>query len=198
MPRIFAAVSIKPEIQRPTTSLMVFPTAAEHIVVTPNAMPSFESKKSPAKIMMALSKKPKPIKGMMWWRAYMRICLTVGSGISNASALSFPNLTASSCAAAGVAESRVASALSFNMSCASCVSTSLSIRATVAEAVVLLVEAACDSKFNDRLSCGVHGVVDSTGLRQPKLLQVEGQELTALVPDALSAKGLDNNLQRKL
>eukprot|EP00419_Tripos_fusus_P085701 CAMPEP_0172863554 /NCGR_PEP_ID=MMETSP1075-20121228/77679_1 /TAXON_ID=2916 /ORGANISM="Ceratium fusus, Strain PA161109" /LENGTH=60 /DNA_ID=CAMNT_0013712195 /DNA_START=349 /DNA_END=531 /DNA_ORIENTATION=- len=60
--------------------------------------------------MTALSKKPKPMKGMTWWRAYRRNCLTVGSGMSNASSLSFPDRTASSCAASGVTESREASA----------------------------------------------------------------------------------------
>jgi len=176
-PSRLETVSMKPESQMPVTPLTVFPIAMEHMVVTPKAIPSFESIKSPDKIMMALSKKPKATNGMIFWRAYVRICSTVGSGISDFSATPFPDLVASSCATAGVTESCLANASSLRMSVASCLSSvaSTSTSFAVVEVVSVLRQEARGNKFIDLLwCCSFHAVMDNARLRQAKLLLAEG------------------------
>ena len=83
-----AMLSMVPPTQIPSTSPTILPKPAAARVVIPNIVPRCASKKSPARIISALSRKPKPINGIPLIIANRCSCRKVGFGICSIGMLS--------------------------------------------------------------------------------------------------------------
>jgi len=87
-PTRWHAPSIASPSEMPATSLIRLPSPAAKSVEKPNATPSVASMRSPARIMMALSAKPKPTIGTPTQTDSLSSCCRVGaSGASSAAVL---------------------------------------------------------------------------------------------------------------
>mmetsp|Transcript_4611 Transcript_4611/g.10119 ORF Transcript_4611/g.10119 Transcript_4611/m.10119 type:complete len:215 (+) Transcript_4611:534-1178(+) len=81
-PMLTRADSIGPAVARPITSEIMLPMPAAHMVVRPKWKHMVASIKSPARIMMKLSMKPKPIIGKPANTARRHSCQVLGAGTS--------------------------------------------------------------------------------------------------------------------